>query len=341
MIEAKELTMHYRTTLALDSATFKVEKGEIMGLLGPNGAGKTTAMNIIATHLVPTGGSATVGGFDVQTHGLEARRLLGYLPEEPPLYKDMEVGEYLSFVGCARGLSGARLKERIDNVVASCGIKTVYKKLVRALSRGFRQRAGLAQALLHDPEVLILDEPTTGLDPLQIIEIRKMIKDLARSKTVIFSTHIMQEASAITDRIVIINEGRIIADSTAEALQANFPGDGAAVLSAAAPEVEIEKLLSSIAGISDMRKVGVSCGCPRFEFAVKHGSSALSDAARLIHERSWTVHEFYEKPPTLEDIFIALIKKSREKPALESAPVSAGAGSAGTNGSAASGEARR
>jgi len=224
MIEAKNLMMYYGPVKALDSVSFDVGEREIIGLLGPNGAGKTTIMRILTTFVYPTRGTASVAGFDVTENPIEARRQLGYLPETPPLYTDMRVDEYLKFVAQARGLTGKLLKTRLDWVVDACSLAPVMKHLIHELSLGYRQRTGLAQALVHDPKVLILDEPTSGLDPIQIIGIRNLIKDLSKTKTIIFSTHILQEAAAISHRMIIMNNGRIAAQGTLEELSAGKPG---------------------------------------------------------------------------------------------------------------------
>jgi ABC-2 type transport system ATP-binding protein len=210
MIDVRSLSMQYGSFTALDKVSFQARDREILGLLGPNGAGKTTAMRILTTYLHPTAGTAQIEGFDILEKPLEVRRQLGYLPETAPLYSDMQVEEYLRFVGQARGLSGLNLEKRLKWVREACEISFIWKHTVSELSKGYRQRMGLAQALIHDPKVLILDEPTSGLDPLQIIGIRQLIKDLAKEKTIIFSTHILQEVEAIADRIVIINEGKIV-----------------------------------------------------------------------------------------------------------------------------------
>lgn len=214
MIDVQNLTMQYGPVVALDGVSFQANPGEILGLLGPNGAGKTTAMRIITTYLYPTAGTAKVDGFDIIENPLEVRRRIGYLPETVPLYVEMRVEEYLSFVGKARGLDPERLAERLAWSREACRLKAVWKHLLSELSKGYSQRVGIAQALIHDPQVLILDEPTSGLDPIQIIEIRTLIKNLAREKTIIFSTHILQEVEALADRIVIINEGRRVAYGT-------------------------------------------------------------------------------------------------------------------------------
>ncbi len=218
MINVQNISMQYGPTLALDQVSFTVKQGEILGLLGPNGAGKSTLMKILTTFICPLSGSAKVGGFDVVEHPLKARELVGYLPETVPLYSDMRVDEYITFVAEARGLEGKKLEERTSYVREACGLTPVWKHGINELSKGFRQRVGIAQAIIHDPKVLILDEPTNGLDPLQIIGIRKLIRGMAQSKTIIFSSHILQEVEAIADRIVIIHEGHIVAQGTRDEL---------------------------------------------------------------------------------------------------------------------------
>ncbi|MDR1406043.1 MAG: ATP-binding cassette domain-containing protein [Prevotellaceae bacterium] len=212
MIKIDNITKMYGTQKALDGVSFSVARGEVLGLLGPNGAGKSTLMKILTGYLSPTAGTATVNGFDVSRQSLEARRLIGYLPEHNPLYPDLYVREYLRFMGSLHRL-GRRLNRRIDEVIESVGITAEQHKKIGHLSKGYRQRVGLAQALLHEPPVLILDEPATGLDPNQIIEIRRLISDLGRERVVLFSTHIMQEVAAVCHRIVIMDQGKTVADT--------------------------------------------------------------------------------------------------------------------------------
>lgn len=214
MIDVQALVMKYGGFTALDHVSFRAEEGEILGLLGPNGAGKTTVMRILTTYLYPFSGTAKIGGADIIENPIEVRRMTGYLPESAPLYQDMQVDDYLSFVGASRGILGKRLTDRLEWIRESCELKFVWKHWINELSKGYRQRVGLAQALIHDPKVLILDEPTSGLDPLQIIGIRKLIHDLAKKKTIIFSTHILNEVEVMADRIVILNEGRAVAEGT-------------------------------------------------------------------------------------------------------------------------------
>ncbi len=214
MIDVRSLTMRYGNYVALSNVSFRANEREVLGLLGPNGAGKTTAMRILTTYLYPSSGTAKIDGLDILENSEKVRRCIGYLPETAPLYPDMQTEEYLTFVGSARGLQGQKLTERLRWVREACNLESVWKHLISELSKGFRQRVGLAQALIHDPKVLILDEPTSGLDPLQIIGIRELIRNLAKEKTIIFSTHILQEVEAAADRIVIINEGKIVSQGT-------------------------------------------------------------------------------------------------------------------------------
>ena len=218
MIEVEKLSMKYGSFTALDQISFQVREKEILGLLGPNGAGKSTAMRIMTTYLYPSSGTVRVNGVDILKSPLEARRSMGYLPETAPLYPDMRTDEYLDFVGRARGLRGKKLNERLEWLREACQIKSIWKHTLSEVSKGYRQRVGLAQALVHDPKVLILDEPTSGLDPLQIIGIRGLVRELAREKTIIFSTHILSEVEAMADRIVIVNEGRVVAEGSREEL---------------------------------------------------------------------------------------------------------------------------
>lgn len=212
----KNLVKRYGLQQAVDAISFEVKPGEIVGFLGPNGAGKSTTMKIATGYLPPTAGQVLVGGYDVAVQPMEAKKITGYLPEHNPLYLDLYVHEYLHFIGKLYGMRGAQLKNRVGEMVELCGLTGEQNKRIESLSKGYRQRVGLAQALLHDPAVLILDEPTTGLDPNQLTEIRKLIKDVSRNKTVIFSTHIMQEVQALCDRVVVINKGAIVADDRLE-----------------------------------------------------------------------------------------------------------------------------
>lgn len=220
-IEAKGLCKYYNSFVAIEDISFSIPKGQIVAFLGPNGAGKSTTMKILSGFLAPSEGSVTIAGLDVRTHRLEASRLLGYLPENGPLYDDMTPLEHMRFFGEVRGLSGNRLKNRMEAVAKQCGLRDVWEKPAGKLSRGYRQRVGLALALLHDPEVLIMDEPTAGLDPNQIRDFRANIRRLGETKTILLSTHILQEVTAVADRVLMIHNGRIVSDSTPAELQVN------------------------------------------------------------------------------------------------------------------------
>ena len=248
MIDVQSLTMCYGPAIALKNVSFQANPGEVLGLLGPNGAGKTTAMRILTTYLFPSSGTAKVDGFDILENPMEVRKRIGYLPETVPLYGDMRVEEYLTFGGKARALEGAQLAERLEWVQNACHLKGVWKHLLCELSKGYGQRVGLAQALIHDPKVLILDEPTSGLDPIQIIEIRSLVKSLAREKTIIFSTHILQEVEALADRIVILNEGKLVAQGTKQELAEKVQNPGKAAGDLSLEEIFIQLLLPAQTG---------------------------------------------------------------------------------------------
>jgi ABC-2 type transport system ATP-binding protein len=322
MIEVKNLTMHYGSTVAVDDASFRVEKGEILGLLGPNGAGKTTIMRILTTYIVPTSGTATLGGHDVVKNPMAVRGMIGYLPETVPLYLDMQVCHYLKFVAKARGIFGKTLSTRMDWVVETTGIQSVFKKGITEISKGFRQRVGLAQALIHDPQVLILDEPTVGLDPLQIVDIRKLIRGLAREKTIIFSTHILQEVQAVSDRIVIINEGRIIADGTLEDLENRAKRSRRHILTLRASKDAVANALRRIPDISSFRLIDeADAGIVSFELITPLNKDIWTQVDRLVKEERWPLKELREDGITMEETFIALTKASMARAEKERPPV--------------------
>jgi ABC-2 type transport system ATP-binding protein len=312
MIEVRDVTKRFGNTVALDRVSFTVQKGKILGFLGPNGAGKSTTMKIITTFLAADSGQATVGGIDVLEQPLAVRRTIGYLPENVPLYTDMNVDEYLRFVGRARGLDGARLAERLDWCVEACGLRTEFKKRIQDLSKGFKQRTGLAQALIHDPDILILDEPTSGLDPLQIISIRELIASLAGEKTIVFSTHILQEVGPVTDRVVIINEGRIIADGHISSLTEQAMGRNRVFVTLRREQAEAERALRDLPAVSDLRALeSAAPGTSRFELRSAFGADVAGEVARLARERAWDLAELNESRYSLEDTFIALTRAAR------------------------------
>jgi ABC-2 type transport system ATP-binding protein len=310
MIRAENLTMQYGPVTALKNVSFQVEQGEIVGLLGPNGAGKSTTMKILTTYLCPTKGTAKVGGKDVLEHPLDVRKSIGYLPEVLPLYMDMEVRTYLDFVGKARGLSGARLAERTDVVLDRVGLRPMYRKIIRELSKGYKQRTGLAQALIHDPDIVILDEPTSGLDPHQILEIRDLIRDLAKDKTVMISTHILQEIEATADRILIISQGEIAGNGSIDELRAKAQSDERLAITVKGDEQELQRLLSGINGAQKVECLGNANGFASFEVHAKLGTELWKEAGELARAKSWEIRELRDRPLGLEETFLALTAES-------------------------------
>ena len=310
MIKANGLTMHYGPVVALDDISFEVKQGEVVGLLGPNGAGKSTTMKILTTYLHPTKGTATVAGVDVLTDPVTVRRNIGYLPEVLPLYMDMEVRTYLEFVGKARGLSGPELQQRVGAVLDSCGLRKMYRKLIRELSKGYRQRTGLAQALIHDPEVIILDEPTSGLDPHQILEIRELISHLASNKTVILSTHILQEIEAAADRIVIISQGKAVADGTVDELRGQAKTFERMAVSLTGSREDVERQLSGVNGVTKVEFAKENNGCVSFVLYGKNGAELWPEINQLAQSQQWQLREIADKPLSLEETFLTLTEKA-------------------------------
>jgi ABC-2 type transport system ATP-binding protein len=320
MVEADGLCMSYGAVVALSDASFKAKKGEVLGLLGPNGAGKTTTMKILTTQIVPTAGQAKVAGYDILKMPIEVRRRLGYLPETPPLYPEMEVAEYLDFVGKARGLDGQALRQRVEYVVHACGLRAVYRNPVGTLSRGFGQRTGLAQALIHDPEVLILDEPTSGLDPIQIMGIRELIRSLAKDKTILFSTHILQEAQAISDRIVIITEGNIVADGTIDQLVAKVSRGQRYSLTVKTASSDLKNALTAFKSHNDIDfNITDLGGYSRALIESQIGNGLWEQLTELIHKHGWPVKEFTREHASLEEAFRYYVKSGAKSPFKEKA----------------------
>jgi len=312
MIEAKNLTMLYGQTLALDQVSFQVKEKEVVGLLGPNGAGKTTLMRILTTFLYPTRGTAFVNGIDITEDPLSVRKLIGYLPETPPIYMDMRVDDFIDFVGRARGLSSRQLKQRTAWVIEAVKISSVWKHMISELSLGFRQRVGLAQALIHDPQFLILDEPTSGLDPMQIIGIRQLIRKLALEKTVIFSTHILQEASAVSDRLMIIDQGKIITQGTIEELKKQKAGAQSFFVGLKGSEQEVEAALRSMAVLKDVRFLDQHNGIVRFLCTTVSYEDAVLSISQLTKQRDWLLNELSCRDISLEELFLDLFNRGEK-----------------------------
>jgi ABC-2 type transport system ATP-binding protein len=305
MIQVENLTKVYGSTRAVDDVTFNVRKGEVLGFLGPNGAGKSTTMKVLTCYLAPTGGRAQVAGFDVFDNSLEVRKHLGYLPEDTPLYKDMTVLEYLQFAAAMRGMASDRSEKRIKEIGGRCGLHEVAGKLVGELSRGYRQRVGLAQAMLDDPDILILDEPTSGLDPNQIVEIRQLIKEVGKEKTVILSTHILPEVQATCSRILIISSGKLVADGTPDELRAREKASRyRLVVEANGTTAEAVKArLASIKGVSRCDTVLGEERAHAFSLDAAGDEDLRKILFRAAVDNKWTLLELQREAASLETVF--------------------------------------
>jgi ABC-2 type transport system ATP-binding protein len=311
MIQVEHLTKRYGPKTAIDDVTFSVEKGEVLAFLGPNGAGKTTTMRILTGSLPATSGSARVAGYDCFEQPLEVKRVIGYLPEFPPLYAEMTVTEYLTFVGRIKGLPVSEIPAALDRVMQRLSLGDVRGRLIANLSRGFKQRVGLAQALVHNPPVLILDEPTTGLDPKQIIEIRELIRELAGSHTIILSTHILPEATAVARRVVIIHEGRIVAEDSQERLSARLRRSEKVSITLNSPPADAEEQLATLPGVLSVHQEDTNS----FLIEAELGRDLRDDLARFVVTRHWGLLELKLVTITLEDVFLRL---TQEEPPIES-----------------------
>jgi ABC-2 type transport system ATP-binding protein len=310
MIKVTELTKKYARNTAVDHISFEVEKGQIVGFLGPNGAGKTTTMRMLTCFLPPTSGAATVAGFDVLERPMEVKKRIGYLPESPPLYLEMDTAAYLSFVGKLKGLRGAELNKRVDYVCERCAIGDVRKKLLGRLSKGYRQRVGLAQAIIHNPDVLILDEPTAGLDPKQINETRDLIKSLAGDHTIILSTHILPEVEQTCEQVIIINRGRLVATDSVHNLQKRARGVQSVMVEVSGRNGSldptlVQRTLEQIAGVS--RVISRTSEDSRTTFELESQKGFLrGDVARAVVESGWDLNELRPASVSLEEVFLQL-----------------------------------
>jgi ABC-2 type transport system ATP-binding protein len=307
MISVRNLTKRFGRTTAVDDISFDVSRGEVLGFLGPNGAGKTTTMRILTCYLAPTSGSATVAGFDVLDDPLEVRRRVGYLPENAPLYTDMDVLSYLGFIAEVRSIEPGHRPARIKKMVETCGLGSVVGRSIGELSKGFRQRVGLAQTLIHDPEILVLDEPTTGLDPSQIIEIRELIKEIGRERTVILSTHILPEVEATCSRVLIINEGAIVASGTPEELHSVAGGEDILHVAIKGPGPEVAEKLRALPEVTGIESAGeAKQGYVRYTVrSAGHGDIA-EEIFRAAVANGWIINELRKETLSLEDIFLKL-----------------------------------
>ncbi len=305
MIKVKNLTKRYAGLTAISNLNFEVEKGEIVGFLGPNGAGKSTTMKILTGYLPATSGRASVAGYDVFEQSLQARRHLGYLPESTPLYTDMRVGEYLRYRANLKGVAGSKVREAVGEVLELCSLRDVERKIIGALSKGYRQRVGLADALVHDPALLVLDEPTIGLDPNQIRHVRELIKNLGGKRTVLISTHILPEVEIMCSRVIVIHKGQIRASDTAENLLKNHRAAGSMRVEAKVGNDPAAEALASIPGIKEV--TGEADG----EFTVFHlrleaNADPGQEVVNLVTSRRWALREISRRRPTLEDVFVEL-----------------------------------
>jgi ABC-2 type transport system ATP-binding protein len=311
MITVNSLTKRYARTTAVDQISFEVGKGQIVGFLGPNGAGKTTTMRMLTCFLTPTHGTATVAGYDILEQPLEVKKRIGYLPETPPVYPEMRVGEYLRFVGQLKGLPTSDLGARVDYACERCAVADVRNKLIGKLSKGYRQRVGLAQAIIHNPDVLILDEPTAGLDPKQINETRDLIKSLAGDHTIILSTHILPEVSQTCERVIIINKGKIVATDSVTNLQHRARSGESVLVEVAGrngnlDSAVVERKLQQVTGVS--RVIPKADGQKRLIFEVEAAKdhAIRGDVARAIVESGWDLNELRPAAMSLEEIFLQL-----------------------------------
>ncbi len=311
MIKVNGLTKRYAHTTAVDQISFEVQRGQIVGFLGPNGAGKTTTMRMLTCFLTPTGGTATVAGFDIQEQPLEVKKRIGYLPETPPVYLEMRIAEYLTFVGQLKGLSGTELRTRVDYACERCAVADVRNKIIGKLSKGYRQRVGLAQAIIHNPDVLILDEPTAGLDPKQINETRDLIRSLAGDHTIILSTHILPEVSQTCEQVIIINKGKIVATDSVSNLQQRARSGESVLVEVAGRNgsvdpAAVQHKLEQIAGVS--RVIPKPDGQKRviFEVEATKDQGVRGNVARAVVESGWDLNELKTTSMSLEEIFLQL-----------------------------------
>ena len=312
MIEVEHLTKYFGDFIAVEDVSFDVQPGEIVGFLGPNAAGKTTTMRIITGFMPPSEGTVRVAGYDILRNSLEARREIGYLPETVPLYTDMTVRQYLDFMGSLRGMSDAAKKQRIGYVVERMRLEDYADTFIGRLSKGFRQRVGIAQAILHDPKVLVLDEPTIGIDPVQVVETRELIKSLGREHTVVLSTHILPEVSMICERVVVINEGRIVAVDKPENLSVRLRGSEQVKLEVRGPERDVANRLRQVEGVRQVNRRRVDGNIYEYTLECDPGSGVRDGLASLIVNQGWGLLGLQSVTMSLEDIFLKLTVREEE-----------------------------
>jgi ABC-2 type transport system ATP-binding protein len=316
MIEVEQLSKTYGPIKAIEDVSFAVEKGEILGFLGPNGAGKSTTMRILTCFMPPTSGTARIAGYDIFNESLQVRRRLGYVPENAPLYTDMPVVSFLKFVAEVKGLSRRDRLRQVGQVMDDCGVKDVQHRYIGKLSKGYRQRVALAQALLGNPDVLILDEPTIGLDPRQIIDIRQLIKGLAGQKTVILSTHILPEVSMTCQRVIIINRGRLVAVDTPENLTTKLQTSSRLLVRVEGPATDVVRALGAVSGVQTVKEDGSSPGqVVTCIIESKKDRDVRKDVAAAVVGQKWGLLELRPVDLTLEDVFVRLVTEEKESAA--------------------------
>jgi ABC-2 type transport system ATP-binding protein len=315
MIEVERVTKRFGPILAVDHISFTVDRGEVVGFLGPNGAGKSTTMRILAGFFPPTSGRARVGQYDVVAQALQVKQLVGYFPERVSVYPDLPVRSFLEFVAEAKDVPRTERKQEIARVVESCGLEAVKDRIIGHLSKGYRQRVGIAQALIHKPQVLILDEPTIGLDPEQVVEIRKLIRDLGAERTVILSTHILSEVSSVCDRVIVINNGRILASQSLAELRAQLQRTRQVRVEVEGPEELAHGALTRLAGVETVRRVEtIGRTIPQHHFSAfiveYQGDDIRKQISKTVMENGWGLLEVRSLEPTLEDLYLQLIRET-------------------------------
>ncbi len=308
MLDVQNLSKHFGDVKAVTDLTFQIKKGEVFGFLGPNGAGKTTTMRIVTCFIPATNGEIKIDGLDILEHSLEIRKKIGYLPENAPLYNDMQVNEYLAFVGGLRGFKGAALTKAVDAMYQVCGLTKMTKRQIGKLSKGYRQRVGLAQAMIHNPELLILDEPMSGLDPNQIIEIRELVKKIGEEKTVIYCSHILSEVSATCSRILIINNGKLVATGTPDELTAKSSAGNFYQLKVKGEADAVKARFSEISDVKEAQINELSDSWLAAKISTESKSDIGEDLFRCVVNNGWTLAELRREETSLEDVFTQLTR---------------------------------
>ena len=309
MIEVNNLSKRYGRHLAVRDISFSVARGEIVGFLGPNGAGKTTTIRMLTGYLPPSSGSARIADFDIFRQSIEARKRIGYMPENVPLYDDMRVREYLSFRARIKGLSNSDARRRVSHVIDTCGLEGVRRKMIKTLSKGYRQRVGLADALVHQPDLLILDEPTNGLDPIQIRQIRELIKHLSLNHTVLISSHILSEVEMIANRVIIIDNGKIKAADTPQNLISEMRAAGRVQCEIQALSETVSPILTGLPNVKKVTSESLDENWERYTVWSDSGSDTRQSINAIAAENSWPLRSLFRHEATLEDVFVELTRK--------------------------------